>query len=497
MSSFTELEIKIVEHLRSTGGIASVAEICQVLTVDHSAMIRAAASLEAKKLVTVSRSKETRLSLSEEGKDCASHGLPERRLVSALAELGGNSSLRELFLRAGMSVDMSNIGLGWLIRNGWAQLRQENESKTVNLVKSPSETKEEALLRIVNEAQELPATSLSKEQSLAVQELTKRGLMLEHSRAAVHLALNEVGFNFKLPGPVSEISVLTSSMIASGKWVDMKLKEYDVTAQPPIIHPGKKHFYLEFLESVRSLLLSMGFEEAEGSYVETEFWNFDVLFQAQDHPAREIHDSYKVRGNRKGALPKAELLRNVKETHENGWKTGSTGWRYRWDQNVSRRLVLRTQTTAVSMRYLVTHKTPPTKMFCISRVFRPDILDSRHAMEFSQCEGIVMDKGLNFKHLLGFLSDFAKGLDLGDVIFRPGYFPFTEPSVESFVKHPLLGWIEFVGAGMFRPEVLMPLGIKCPVLAWGIGIDRLAMTKLELDDIRDITSQRLDFLRQK
>ena len=149
------------------------------------------------------------------------------------------------------------------------------------------------------------------------------------------------------------------------------------------------------------------------------------------------------------------------------------------------------------MRYLASHKTPPIKMFCLSKVFRPDFLDAKHSMEFTQLEGIVGDKGINLRHLLGLLERFASIMNLGKVRFKPGYFPFTEPSVESFVKHPSLGWIEFVGAGMFRPEVLKPLGIDFPVIAWGMGFDRLAMIALGIDDIRDLHSRRLELLRDK
>ena len=226
-------------------------------------------------------------------------------------------------------------------------------------------------------------------------------------------------------------------------------------------------------------------------------WNFDVLFQPQDHPAREIHDSYQIKNPRYGFLKDKRLVEKVKKTHEYGWITGSKGWGYRWDADIARRLVMRSQTTAVSARFLSKHKKPPIKMFCVSRVFRPDVLDAKHAMEFYHCEGIVVDENLTFKHLLGMLSEIVKALDIGKVEFKPGYFPFTEPSVEAFVYHPKIGWMEAAGEGLFRPEVTRPLGVKYPVLAWGIGVDRLAMVKLGVDDIRELHSRRLDFLREK
>jgi phenylalanyl-tRNA synthetase alpha chain len=399
-----------------------------------------------------------------------------------------------------MSEQLANIALGWMVKKGWCQIKKEGGLLTIKMRTLPPEGLDENILRLARLKGEIDSTDMTPEKLETAKTLVKRKLLIEREVITRTIKLTDYAFHEIKKGikPKIEVTRLTSELITSGKWKEVKLREYDVTASPPMIYPGKKQFYLEFLEDVKRVLLSLGFVEAEGPYVETEFWNFDVLFQAQDHPAREIHDSYTLKHPKQGVISENEkLVERVKKTHENGWTTGSLGWRYKWSIEVASRLILRTQTTAVSMRYLAEHKEPPVKMFCISRVFRPDVLDAKHSMEFLQCEGIVMDKGLTFRHLLGFLNEFAKALDLGKIIFKPGYFPFTEPSVESFVKHPKLGWIEFVGAGMFRPEVLQPLEINYPVLAWGIGMDRIAMASLEVDDIRDLFSKRLDFLRRK
>ena len=139
----------------------------------------------------------------------------------------------------------------------------------------------------------------------------------------------------------------------------------------------------------------------------------------------------------------------------------------------------------------------PYKMFIIDKVFRPDVLDAKHLVEFDQCEGIVVDEGLSFKHLLGYMKEIAIMLGAENIKFKPSYFPFTEPSVEAYVKFPKLGWMEIGGAGIFRPEVTKPLGVDVPVLAWGIGIGRLAMMKLGVSDIRYLYSDNLGWLRNK
>jgi len=187
----------------------------------------------------------------------------------------------------------------------------------------------------------------------------------------------------------------------------------------------------------------------------------------------------------------------VKEVHERGGKVGSRGWRYSWSKDIAERLILRTQTTSVSVRFLAKRKEPPIKMFTIGKVYRPDTIDAKHLPEFHQLDGIIMDKGLNFRNLLGILQEFFRKLGIEKVKFKPSYFPFTEPSVEGYIWHPRVGWVETFGAGMFRPEVLEVLDVKYPTAAWGIGVDRVAMIIMGIDDIRDLYSQSISYLRNR
>jgi phenylalanyl-tRNA synthetase alpha chain len=252
------------------------------------------------------------------------------------------------------------------------------------------------------------------------------------------------------------------------------------------------------LYSVKQELVALGFEEADGPMVEESFWNCDALFMPQNHPARGIHDLYFLKPE-EGEILDKKLLARVKATHENGWKTGSDGWKIAFDEKESRKLILRSQGTAVSARILANQPKIPGKYFTIARVFRPDVIDARHLPEFNQMEGIIIDKNINFSELLGMLKLFAeKVAGITEIKFLPAYFPFTEPSVELIGFHPALkSWIELGGAGIFRPEVVMPfeLGEGTRVLAWGLGIDRLFMMKQKITDIRDIFSQDINFLR--
>ena len=285
---------------------------------------------------------------------------------------------------------------------------------------------------------------------------------------------------------------LTPGILMGGTWRNRKFRKYDIAVRPPKLAYGRKHPYGLFLDFVRKKLIAMGFEEMEGRLVETEFWNNDALFMPQDHPAREVHDVYLIKEPKYSKeLPRA-LVKRVAETHQSGWKTDSTGWGYEFDKHRTSRFVLRSQGTPSSARMLASAPKVPGKYFAIARCFRYDQADSTHAPDFYQIEGIVISPEINFRHLLGLLKLFAIEIaGSGEVKFAPSYFPFTEPSVEVHFKHPKLGWMELGGAGIFRKEVTLPLGIDIPVIAWGLGLDRMAMVALALNDIRDLFTSDL------
>jgi len=297
-----------------------------------------------------------------------------------------------------------------------------------------------------------------------------------------------------------EITQLTPELIITGKWRTTKLQKYNIEAPVAKTWPGKKHPYIAFLEMVREKLVTLGFKEMTGTSVETSFFNFDALYTPQDHPAREVSGIYYVKQPEYGDVSKYKTaLAHVKATHENGWKTGSTGWRYKYSTQEAKRLILRGHGTCLSARTLLTKDLEiPSRYFSIARVYRPEIVDKTHLSEFNQVEGIIVDENLTLKDLLGVLGKFALEIAGADKVqFKPDYFPFTEPSVELSAYKKGYGWVEFGGSGIFRPEVTEPLGIKVPVIAWGLGIDRLFMMHAGIDDIRSIFSQDLEWLRRK
>jgi phenylalanyl-tRNA synthetase alpha chain len=297
---------------------------------------------------------------------------------------------------------------------------------------------------------------------------------------------------------VKGIGNLTPDIITSGAWKGKAFRPYNVESIPPVTNRGKKHPYAEFNDWLKEILVGMGFTEWFGPYVETEFWNNDTLFVPQDHVAREVQDQFRVgEPYSHGSIIDRKYYKGVKHVHEDGGDTGSIGWQSPFSEEISTRLCLRSHTTPVSMRYLWEHRDSPQKMFIIDRNFRSENLSARHAQEFNQCEGIIMDKGLTLRDLMGYLSTICNRVGIKKIKFKPGQFPFTEPSVECFAKHDTLGWIEVAPGGIFRPEVTRPLGIRDSVLAWGIGSGRLYMAAMGINDIRDLYSRDLTWLREK
>jgi phenylalanyl-tRNA synthetase alpha chain len=220
----------------------------------------------------------------------------------------------------------------------------------------------------------------------------------------------------------------------------------------------------------------------------------DALFTAQDHPVREMQDTLYLTRPATIELPDRELVDRVREMHERG-DGDSDGWQYQWETEEARRALLRTHTTVNTIRYLAEHPDPPVKVFSVGPVFRNEALDSTHLPEFVQVEGIVMEEGASLSMLVGLLREFYARMGLPDVRIRPGYFPYTEPSLEPEIYHNGQ-WMELGGAGIFRPEVTKPLGVQHPVLAWGLGLERLVMTLLEVKDIRKLYVSDLDWLRE-
>jgi len=499
MAELRENEGRTLLALKGAGEPVTVDGIAKVSGLAHAAVMRAVLTLETKNLVKTIEKKRTKISLNEEGKQYSEKGLPERRLINALKSMGREAPVKAVLESAALKEGISVIALGWLNRKGWAKI--EKETQKLKLLKEPLEGTDEKLLKTLKERQTLTVEDLDRELAEAVPVLKGRKLVEVHEETLRELELTEDGWKLVKEGIdiVKEVSQLTPELIATGRWREVKLQKYDIKASVAHVWPGKKHPYLRFLDELKEKLVALGFKEMTGPTVELSFFNCDALYMPQDHPAREIHDMYLLKEPKYGKLDSYKrFLRNVKETHENGWKTASEGWGYSFSMFEAARLMLRSHTTAVSARTLISDELEtPGKYFTIARCYRPEVVDKTHLSEFNQVEGIVVGEDLTLRELLGILVRFAVDIAGADKVkFRPDYYPFTEPSAELDAYKKGLGWLEFGGSGIFRPEVTFPLGINVPVLAWGLGVDRLFMMKAGIDDIRYLFSQDLDWLRR-
>jgi phenylalanyl-tRNA synthetase alpha chain len=441
--------------------------------------------LRSKHLAIVLEENLARVRLTPRGEATVNDGLPERRLLDALR--AGASDAPDL------TPTERSAAIGILRRRGFlapgAPFRLSSEGPALAQGPIPEETALQALAR----GEEPPDPTL-------LPALERRGLArTEHITRRRWLA-SEEGRAFPLDARTAEkVGALTREWLASGNWRDAAFRPYDVRADVPYVGGARPHPYAAWLEEFSEVLVGLGFEEAEGPLVETEFWNGDALFMPQDHPARSIHDVLHVEGVR-GRAPASELLGRVAAAHEGrpippAKEPLSVGWTAHYDRALAGQPVLRSQTTAVSARYLARGPKPPFRMFSIGRNFRFEALDARHHIEFGQCEGVIGQEGVSLRHLIGIFTELSEAIGIRELKFRPSYFPFTEPSVEGYVRHPRHGWMEVFPGGLLRPEVLRPLGIDVPVAAWGIGITRLAMTALGINDIRDLFNDDLGMLR--
>jgi phenylalanyl-tRNA synthetase alpha chain len=447
--------------------------------------------LRSKHLVVVEEERETLRRLTARGVAAIAQGLPERRLLDALRQAGGSLNSEDA-AALGLSEEERSAAIGILRRRG---LLAEGAPFRLRDTPSAAETllPEEAVLKQVANGEEDVDSSI-----LAV--LERRGLVREDHRSIKRWAPSEEGLRWTLPAEGEEmLGSITPTLLRSEGWKGRAFRPYDVRAPVPFVTGARPNPYVAWLEEFEEILIGLGFEQAEGPLLETEFWNNDVLFMPQDHPARSIHDALSVEGV-EGHAPPVDLLARVAAVHEGRPLPGSRtpigpGWPGRYDPAVAARPILRSQTTAVSARFLAGRPPPPFRMFSIDRNFRREAVDASHHLEFAQCEGIIGEDGMSIRHLVGVFRELAEAIGIRELRIRPSYFPFTEPSIEGYVRHPRLGWIEVFPGGVFRPEVLQPLGTGVPVIAWGIGVMRLALVALGCNDIRELFQDDLAELR--
>lgn len=451
---------------------------------------RAVQWLYSKGMVAISESAQVRLEVSKMA--------PELRLLRLLTEASEPQTFDSLKGRFDSPEEFSAAfgrarASGWIAVQGGGRIVVRHEGST-----GPKDLA--AVLDLITKGKK--QEEFSESQRLAISGLEKRGLVTRTETRTTSVSITDAGMAASAVAAVGKaddipvIDRLTPGILSSKSWKGSRLRPIDVEAKAPRFFPGRRHPVRDFIREVRETYVSMGFTELGGGSVHPAFWNFDALFIPQDHPGREMQDTFYIEGLSDNSLVRKGVVANVASAHENGWKTGSRGWGYSWKVEEARRLVLRTHNTVLTIRALSESKDQEARVFAVSKVYRNESLDYKHLAEFHQMDGIMVGEGLNVRHLMGFLKEFYRKLGMKDIKLWPTYFPYTEPSLEVVGYSGVVkDWIELGGSGVFRPEVTLPLGVKVPVLAWGPGIERLMLMRFGLDDMRELYGSDLSWLR--
>ena len=425
------------------------------------------------------------------------NGLPERKAIKAIDAAGGKMDM-SAFAEA-LPDGEDKIAVGWLKRKKLADIVKDGDAKVLVLTDLGKDMlagrmEDEVLLERMAQG---PLPEADADARIIKDLKGRQGMIAEEIVTKRAISLTDLGKEALAQGiEIKEETVqVTDNLIQSGKWKDVEFRKFDVQTFAPAYYPAKKHPLSRLAADVRKLFTDMGFTEFDGEYVHPAFWDLDVLFVPQDHPARDLQDTFYLEDPKRIPVEDDKLVETIKNIHENGGDTGSTGWGGKWSREFAEQGMLRTHTTVNSIISIAKDPKVPSKVFSLSRIFRKESIDATHLPEFTQIEGYIIDENANFDMLISIIREFYSKMGFDQIRIRPAYFPYTEPSLELEVFFNGK-WMELGGAGIFRKEVVEPFGVDKPVLAWGFGFERLAMLKWGITDIRELYISDMDLLKK-
>lgn len=471
-------EEAILGYLENNEEIADSGEFAATRGIDHNDVVNVIKSLHGFRYIEAQDIKREAWVLTDEGKKYTAEGSPEVQLFLAVPPEGSISKdeLQKMFDPSVFKIGCSQAG-----KNKWVEMGKQVSRKVQHV-----EDKVKDLLLRIQDGQAIDKDGINA--------LKARKLIVSQTWKGYSL---RKGPNYA-PKRKKVATDLTRENLQRGDWKELEFKEYNFNAKGQPAEAGHLHPLLKVRKQLKDIFLQMGFEEMPtNNFVESSFWNFDALFQPQQHPARDSHDTFFLKAPSTTRTLPEDYVERVKCVHESGGY-GSRGYGYEWKREEANKNLLRTHTTAVSSRmlYVLAQKPfAPKKYFSIDRVFRNEAVDRTHLAEFHQIEGLVCDRGLTLGDLIGVLHDFFSRLGMSKLRFKPAYNPYTEPSMEIFSYHEGLGkWVEIGNSGMFRPEMLLPMGLPedVRVIAWGLSLERPTMILYGIDNIRDLFGHKVD-----
>ncbi|WP_255151684.1 phenylalanine--tRNA ligase subunit alpha [Halorarius halobius] len=496
-----ETQVALLEAASATD-TKTIAQLADETGEKPESLTRAAFELDDRGLLDVDEYEAEDVTLSEEGERYRSEGLPELRLYRAAVEAGadeGPVSMGEVIGASGLDGPAVDIALSNFARKGFGSIDSGEilADREGGPDVDPDEDPEAEALDAIADG------NAGYLDSGVLDRLVDRGLVERSATTVRSVTLTDDGVTALMEGveTAETVGQVTPELLTSGDWEDVEFAEYNVEADAEDVVGGKTHILRQTAERVKDTLVGMGFQEMEGPHADAEFWINDCLFMPQDHPARTHWDQFALDVPPMKDLPE-DLVERVRSAHLDGVGPDGDGYHSPWTEEVARGVDLRGHTTSLSMRYLSGHEIgeldPPERFFSVEKVYRNDTLDPTHLLEFFQIEGWVMAEDLSVRDLMGTFEEFYAQFGITDIEFKPHYNPYTEPSFELFGTHPETGELVEIGnSGIFRAEVLEPLGVDCDVMAWGLALERLLMLMYGFEDIRDVhgTLCDLDLLR--
>mmetsp|Transcript_2367 Transcript_2367/g.4408 ORF Transcript_2367/g.4408 Transcript_2367/m.4408 type:complete len:509 (+) Transcript_2367:73-1599(+) len=463
---------------------------------DHNAVVGSVKSLSVEAYVSATELSTSFYTLSEEAQSVLMHGSHEVRVLKALIEAGRDGLTMADLQSKVEGKDVCKIGMGNCMKNKWVK---KDGDKLVALLDVNDVTDEtQVQLQKVQDANGVLEGVLDDKE---INLLKRRKLISLVTRKSYSVVRGKE----YMPKRVKKAADLTKEMLDSGEWKTMPFKPYNFLTLGEKVGGGYLHPLLKVRAEFRKILMQMGFQEMPtNKWVESSFWNFDSLFQPQSHPARDAHDTFFIKEPASTVSVPEDYFERVKDMHERGG-AGSIGYRYDFKREEAFKNLLRTHTTAISsqMLYKLANQPggfQPARYFSIDRVFRNETMDATHLCEFHQVEGLVADYNLSLGDLIGTIETFFRKIGITQLRFKPAFNPYTEPSMEIFGYHPdLKKWTEIGNSGMFRPEMLAPMGLpdNVRVIAWGLSLERPTMIKYRIKNIRDLFGHKVEMARTR